>query len=130
MKTKFLSSIWNLENPKITDEVVEYYRKNPDELDLIVNKEEFHVRFLAFFFILGLTLTIGARVISYFFKDYIGDFLNHVVLDVVSELGIAVFGGALTAYFLEYLHKQQYKQNMKFRNEIKKRLDSTSTTEI
>lgn len=108
MKIKFLSSIWSLENPKVTDDVVEYYRKNPDELDLIVNKEEFHVRFLSFFFVLGLALTIGARILSYLFKDSLGEFFNHVVLDVLSELGIAIFGGALTAYFLEYLHKQQY----------------------
>ena len=35
-----------LENtPEVTDEVVDYYRKHPDELALITDKEAFHVKF-------------------------------------------------------------------------------------
>ncbi len=95
---------------------------NPDKLDLIVNWEAFQVQFLLFFFVVGLVLTIGARIIIYLFRDHLGEFLSTVILDVISELGIAVFGGVLTTYYLEYLHEQPYEQNMKFQNEIKVRL--------
>lgn len=108
--------------PQVTTEIIEYYRKHPEELDLIVDKEQFHIRFLGFFFILGLSITIGARVLKYFFADIWGDFMNDVVLDVASELGIAIFGGAVTAYFLEFLQKKQYEQNMRFREQIKAQL--------
>ena len=120
-KEKLKSILWG-EIPEVTEEVVEYFRENPDELDLIVDKEEFHINFLAFFFVLGLTLTIGARVLKYFFEGEWGAFINDVVLDVASELGIAVFGGAITAYLLEYLKNKQYEQNIAFRNEVKSRL--------
>ncbi len=57
------------------------------------------------------------------FADVWGDFTNQVVLDVASELGIAIFGGAITAYLLEYLQKKQYEDNIAFRNEIKRRIN-------
>jgi len=107
---------------EITEEIVAYYKRNPEELDLIIDKEYFHVAFLGFFFFLGLGITVLARVIAYFFGNYFGEFVNTVVLDVISELGIAIFGGAVVAYLIEYLNKRQYQQNLKFRNEIKRRI--------
>ncbi len=111
-----------LEKPIVTDEIVAYYRKHPDELDFIIDKEKAHTKLLAFLFSLGLTITIGSRVLAYFFEDIWGKFMNDVVLDVSSELGIAIFGGAVTAYLLEVLQTKQYKENMAFRNAIKARL--------
>ena len=104
--------------------MIEYYRKNPGELDLIIDKEHFNIKFLSFFFALGLGTAIGARILIYWFGDAWGPFWKNVVLDVISELGIAIFGGAVTAYFLEFLKNKQYKQNMQFRNEIKARLEA------
>ncbi len=107
---------------EVTDEIVEYYRNNPRDLDLIINKEYFHDKFIKFFFILGLVLTIGARLIQYFFKDTPIEFINDIVLDVFSELGIAVFGGAVTAYILEKMKNKQYQDNVKFRDQIMQRI--------
>ncbi len=110
-------------NNIVTDEQVEYYRKNPNELDLLIDKEDFNIKFLSYFFVIGLVITIGSRVLAYMFADIWGDFTNQVVLDVASELGIAIFGGAITAYLLEYLQKKQYEDNIAFRNEIKRRIN-------
>lgn len=107
---------------QITDEMLEYYRKNPGKLDEITNNSLFQIRFLAFFFIIGLILTLGTRTLKFFFEGVWGDFFNDVILDVFSELGIAIFGGAITAYYLEYLKKKQYDENVKFKREIKRRL--------
>ena len=114
--------IFALEKRVVTDEVVEYYKNNPKELDLIIDKEEFNINFLSFFFLLGITITIGARVLKFFFQDAWGSFINDVVLDVLSELGIAIFGGAVTAYFLEFLQKKQYEENVRYRAEIIKHI--------
>ncbi len=112
-----------IKKQELTDEIVAYYRKNPDELDLLIDREDFNIRFLSYFFIVGLVVTIGSRVLAFVFADVWGEFVNHVVLDVTSELGIAIFGGAVTAYLLEYLQKKQYEENIAYRNEIKRRLD-------
>ncbi len=111
------------DNQNVTDELVDYYEKNPEELDLIINKEYFHTLFLSIFFILGITITVSARIISYFYADRLGQFVDSIVLDVLSELGIAIFGGAVVAYLIEFLNKRQYQQNLKFRKEIKRRIE-------
>ncbi len=112
-----------LEKAVVTDEIVEYYRQHPDELDFIIDKEKAHTKLLASLFVLGLAITIGSRVLAYFFEDIWGKFMNDVVLDVSSELGIAIFGGAVTAYLLEVLQAKQYRENVAYRNAIKARLE-------
>lgn len=106
------------EMPEITDEIIEYYRKNPDDLDLIIDKEYFHSNFIKFFFIVGLLVTIVSRILKFFFQNTWAEFINDVVLDVFSELGIAIFGGAIVAYILERMKQKQYQDNVKFRSEI------------
>ena len=109
-------------SPEVTDEVVEYYRKHPDELSRITDKETFHLKFLTQFFVVGFCLAIGARALTFFFDGQWGAFVNEVVLDLLSELGIAIFGGAVTVYFLEILQKKQFEQNVRFRENVKARL--------
>lgn len=116
-----------LEKHEITDEVLDYYRQNPDELDLILDQENFDRSFLGYFFIFGFAISIGARVLAYFFADVWGEFVNNVVLDLFSELGIAIFGGAVTAYLLGNLQKKQYRENVAFRNKIKEKLTQEAT---
>ncbi len=121
-KQTFLDHFF-FEKQEVTDEIVDYYRKNPKELDLIVDQEEYHLKFLWYFFIIGLVITIGSRILKYFFAGDWGEFVNDVILDVLSELGIAIFGGAVTAFLLEFLQKKQYERNVRYRNEIKARLE-------
>lgn len=35
--------------PEITDEIVQYYQQNPRELDLLIDKGQFHSKFLLYF---------------------------------------------------------------------------------
>ena len=122
------NSLWG-EKPEITDEVIAHYRKNPGELDLIIDQEYFHSKFIRFFFIVGVVMTIGSRVLKYLFANTWAAFINDVVLDVFSELGIAIFGGAITAYLLERMKQKQYQDNVNFRNEIIKRINESDTTD-
>ena len=108
---------------EITEEIIQHYEKNPDELDLIINREHFNSLFLTIFFVLGIGTTMLARMINYYYGQQLGSFVNDVILDVISELGIAIFGGAVVAYLIEYLNKKQFQQNILFRRRIKSILD-------
>ena len=108
---------------EIDEEVIQHYEENPDELDLMINKEYFNVVYLSAVFLLGLVITVSSRLISYFFGSYIGEFLDSIVLDILSELGIAIFGGAVVAYIIEFLNKRQFQENLKFRRKVKSILD-------
>jgi hypothetical protein len=95
------------EKPEITAEIVEYSRENPDDLDLIIDKEYFHSKFIRFFFIVGLIITVGSRILKFFFHDTWAEFINDIILDVFSELGIAIFGGAIVAFILEKMKQSE-----------------------
>ena len=115
------NSIWG-EKTIVTDELVDYYKTHPEELDLIIDKEYFYGRFIKFFFILGIFLTVLSRVLKFVFADTWAAFINDVVLDIFSELGIAIFGGAITTFLLEKLNQKQYEQNIALRKEILDRI--------
>lgn len=118
-----------LEKHQVTDDLVEYYRQNPEELDLIIDQEHFDNGFLGYFFIVGFVLTVVVRIVAFFFEGSFGEFFNKVVLDLISELGIAIFGGAVTAYLLGSLQKKQYRENVRFRNAIKDRIEQSTQSE-
>lgn len=118
-----IENILFVDNDQISEEVIQYYEKHPEELDLIINREHFNAAYLGFFFILGLLMTVLARVISYYYGDVLGEFGQSVVMDIISELGIAIFGGAVVAYLIENLNKKEYQKNVKFRAKIKAILD-------
>lgn len=119
------NAIWG-EKTIVTDELVDYYKKHPEELDLIIDKEYFYGRFIKFFFILGIVITILSRVLKFLFEDTWAAFINEVVLDIISELGIAIFGGAITTFLLEKLNQKQYEQNIALRKEILNRIKESN----
>lgn len=122
-------SLWG-EKTKVTNELVAYYKAHPNELDLIINKEYFFGRFIKFFFILGITVTVLSRILMFVFADTWAAFINEVVLDIVSEIGIAIFGGAITTFLLEKQNQKQYEQNVALRKEILERIkQSNNNTE-
>lgn len=105
---------------EITEEVIRHYEKNPDELDLIVNREHFNAVYLGVVFSLGIGLTLAARLIQHFYKDSLGEFISTIILETIGEIGIAIFGGAIVAYLIEFLNKRQFQENIQFRREIKR----------
>jgi hypothetical protein len=48
-------AIWG-EETQITDDIVEYYRKNPRDLDLMLDKEHFYGRFIKLVLLLQIKL--------------------------------------------------------------------------
>jgi len=121
------NALWG-EDTVVTDELVEYYKKHPEELDLIIDKEYFYERYIKFFFILGIVITVLSRVLKFAFEDTWAVFINEVILDIFSELGIAIFGGAITTFLLEKLNQKQYNQNIALRKEIIQRINNSKTS--
>lgn len=108
---------------KITDSHVDYFEQHPEELDLIVDKEILHKHFLKFFGAVSLIIIVSVRTLSHFFEDQWGTFVVHVILDVISEFGIALLGGVVTVYFLEILQKKQFEANVRYRKEVLRKIE-------
>ena len=118
------NSIWG-QKTEITKELIDFYKKNPNELDMIIDKKHFYGRFIKIFFILGIAITVLSRTLKFAFEDTWASFINDVVLDVFSELGIAVFGGAIATFLFKKSNQKQYEENIAFRKEIINRINAS-----
>ncbi len=113
-------------NRDIAEEEVAYFRQHPEELDLILDKEVLHKRFLAVVFFIAVLIILGSRVAAVFLGPMVGEFINHVLFDVISEFGIAIMGGVVTAYTLEVLRKNQFRRNVEYRRTMLELLNKNS----
>ncbi|MCI4669493.1 MAG: hypothetical protein MRZ79_15270 [Bacteroidia bacterium] len=108
---------------KITEELLDYYEKNPAELDLIIEEEDFQLGFLMVFFIIGFLVMLATKSLQLFSQDQLPDFVTVVVLEILLEIGKALLGGTIVAYFIEFLRHKQFTHNKAFRAEIKRRIE-------
>ena len=113
--------------PEITDAQIEFYQNHPEELDLIIDKEQLHLSFLQYFFGVGFLLMVGSRVVIYIFSDTATRFVTEVVLEATFELGNAILGGVIAAFLLEYLQKKQYEENIRYRRDVLARIQNKTS---
>ena len=79
MKEKEITD-YLLDHPKeITEEVLDFYEKNPEELDLITSREDIQLGILKLFFIIAIALIAGARTVIYLFSEYLPSYITEVV---------------------------------------------------
>lgn len=107
---------------EISEAEVDYYITHPEEIDTIIDREVIQLAFLKFGFGLALVLMIGSTLLSYYFADSWGEFINDLVLDIIKEIGIAILGGVITVYFIEIIQKKQYEANVQYRRTLLRKI--------
>jgi len=112
---------------KVTKDVIDYYEKNPSELDLIIEEEDFQLGFLFVFFIIGLVVMIGTKSLQLYAADYLPSFVEEVLFEIILEVGKALLGGTILAYFIEFLRHKQFTHNKAFRAEIKRKIEERAS---
>ena len=112
-----------LEKPEeITPELLDHYENNPEDLDLLINREMIQVGILKYFLGASLLLIGGSRSAIYFFGNELPGFISEVLLEMGFEVGNAILGGVLAAFLIERLQKKQYVQNVQYRRLIQRKL--------
>ncbi|MEM7738595.1 MAG: hypothetical protein AAF267_22720 [Deinococcota bacterium] len=112
----------------ITEADVDFYQAHPEELELIIDKEVLHLSFLTYFFLVGLLIMVASRIVIYLFADVLNSFVAEVILEISFEMGNALLGGVIAAFLLEYLQKKQYQENVRYRQEVLRRIAQRSKT--
>lgn len=107
----------------LTEEHIRYFRDNPEMLDLISDREDFHFfRYFAMF--VGAVLLVAAsKVIAFNYADRVSQLVNTVVIDLVFEMGAALIGSVATVMFLGLQQKRQFERNLRLRIEIERRIE-------
>lgn len=111
---------------EVTDAEVDYFKKNPEQIETITAPHTVHLLILFGGLILGITMVI----LSKFFGIWevfssIHPLARQTLIDITFEIGVALIGGGVTAYFLGVLLNQQQENAVKWKSEIYHRIKIT-----
>ncbi|MCU4531553.1 hypothetical protein POD11_15345 [Acinetobacter sp. P1(2023)] len=111
---------------KVTEDEVEYYRKYPDQIDQVTAPINIHKIFLWTGALLGIVIVAIAKLLKFSGSlDFLSEGILEFVIDIIYESGIALIGAAVTAYMLGVLLNKQQENAVKWREEIRKRIEET-----
>jgi hypothetical protein len=112
----------------ITQEEINYFRKHPDEIDEITAPLNVHKFFLLIGILLGVLMVAGSKILKFSSILYFQHgFFEEFVVDIIFEIGVALIGAGVTAYFLGILLNMQQENATKWRDEIRKQIRETDT---
>ncbi|ARD28764.1 hypothetical protein OTEC02_08320 [Acinetobacter lactucae] len=111
---------------KVTEDEVEYYRKYPDQIDQVTAPINIHKIFLWTGALLGIVVVAIAKLLKFSGTlDFLSEGILEFVIDIIYESGIALIGAAVTAYMLGVLLNKQQENAVKWREEIRRRIEET-----
>ena len=113
----------------LTDKQVQYFRDNPEMLDLIGDRETLGLRNLWRVLWIAAVLVAISKVLAIKFGDALDQFFFDVISDPVFEMGAALIGSVATVIFIQHQQKRQFMENMKFRAEVERRIELLNETE-
>ncbi|WDZ50114.1 hypothetical protein LF296_12355 [Acinetobacter vivianii] len=111
---------------KVTKEEIEYYRKYPDQIDQVTAPINIHKIFLWTGALLGILVVAIAKFLKFSgMLTFLSEGVLEFVIDIIYESGIALIGAAVTAYMLGVLLNKQQENALKWREEIRKRIQES-----
>lgn len=111
---------------KVTKEEIEYYRKYPDQIDQVTAPLNIHKIFLWTGALLGILVVAIAKFLKFSgMLAFLSEGVLEFVIDIIYESGIALIGAAVTAYMLGVLLNKQQENALKWREEIRKRIEES-----
>ncbi len=121
-------AITNLQD--LTQEHLQYFKKNPDKLELISDREDFSIGKYVVILMAAIVLVGTSRYLTQVYNDEISQFINGVVVDLIFEMGAALIGGVATVMFIELQNKRQFERNLRLRLEIERRVAQMNGAEV
>lgn len=110
----------------VTEDEIEYYRKYPDQIDQVTAPINIHKIFLWTGALLGILVVAIAKFLKFSgMLVFLFEGVLEFVIDIIYESGIALIGAAVTAYMLGVLLNKQQENALKWREEIRKRIQES-----
>lgn len=110
----------------ITEQELEYYRKHPELVQAVGDKTIIFRVVLVLVFVIGFLLVAFSKLVKYGFGCG-SDCLVELAVDLIFELGVALWGGVATTVLLQTYVERKYKEGRKYQQEIMKRLAEQET---
>jgi len=114
---------------EVTDEEIAYFSDHPDEIEEYAAPLSIHKYFLWSGVLLGSICVAVSKVLKFStLLALMHDAVREFMIDIVSEVGVALIGAAVTAYLLGILLNRQQEIAVKWRFDIRQRIQELNTS--
>jgi hypothetical protein len=107
---------------KLTKDELAFYRKHPELIQAVGDKATIYRVILLVVFVIGFLFVVISKVVKYAFDDGSGSWLVELGVDLVFEMGVALWGGVATTVLLQDYVKRQYSEGRRYQQEIIRQL--------
>lgn len=113
----------------VSEEDLEYYRRNPEEARELLSRETVQRRTIGWVVLLAIVLVTASKLAGYYLRDVLGEFVVEVVVDLVFETGAALMGAVATLLFVEIAQARQYAENKRLYRAVQAQLKAEEEAE-
>lgn len=111
------------QNGGVTEEEAAYFQEHPDQIDEISAPMLIQIHYLVWGGVIGFCLVALAKWLAYsHLMSRFSEGLATFCTDVLFEIGVALIGGAITAYLLGVLINQQQTNAANWRAEVREKI--------
>lgn len=115
--------IASLDHKEVSEEEVEYFRANPDQIDEVSSPLTLHKLFLWFGLIVGVVLIGLSKLFGHSnVFGFMHPGVEEFIVEVVFEIGVALMGAAIVTFMIGIVLNQQQASAKRWRKEIRKRI--------
>lgn len=107
---------------KLTPQELEFYRKHPELISAIGNKNVILKTVLVATFVAGFFLVVISKLLKFGLIDRVNEVTLELSVDLIFELGVALWGGVATTVLLQHFVDQKYKEGREYQQEVMKLL--------
>jgi len=105
---------------------LELYRQHPELIDAIGSRTVIHRVVLATVFVAGLALVVLSKGVKFVLVGSAAPWLMETVVDLLFELGVALWGGVATTVMLNHFMNRQYQIGRSYQQAIRRQLSESS----
>ena len=114
---------------KLSKDELAFYRKHPELIQAVGDKATIYRVVLLVVFAVGFLLVVISKVVQYAFGEGSGPWLVELTVDLVFELGVALWGGVATTVLLQDYVKRQYSEGRRYQQAIIRQLAKEQSRE-
>lgn len=109
---------------KLTEAEIAFYREHPELVAVIGDRTAIHQAILAAVFAIGFLLVVLSKVVKQAVIDS-PTWVTETAVDLLFELGVALWGGVATTVLLQDLMTRQYREGRRLQQSIIEKLSET-----
>jgi hypothetical protein len=106
----------------LSKEELAFFRKHPELIQVVGSKATIYRLVLITVFAAGFFLVVISKIVKYSFGHGLYPWLAELTVDLVFELGVALWGGVATTVLLQDFVKRQYSEGRRYQQEIIRQL--------